>query len=217
MRPVTASAATARRTTFAGNVGLPLGQTGFANLSLEYGNAEPTNRAIQRNDAANLRAAGNTNVRDPAQVWGAPLIEDDLKIFGNYGYLFDNGLQWYAHNNYASKTVTGGFYFRNPNTRGAVFSGDGGDTLLVGDVLAATGRGSANCPTVAIVNNAPDPVAFGQVTENPNCFTFHQPFLGATGGSREGSRRSSAPTCTTCRWSPVSAASRAAGSPGTRA
>ena len=39
--------------TFAGNVGLPLGQTGFANLSLEYGNAEPTNRAIQRNDAAN--------------------------------------------------------------------------------------------------------------------------------------------------------------------
>ena len=78
--------------------------------------------------------------------------------------------------------MTGGFYFRNPNTRGAVFSGDGGDTLLVGDVLAATGRGSANCPTVAIVNNAPDPVAFGQVTENPNCFTFHQPFLGATGG-----------------------------------
>ena len=168
--------------TFAGNVGLPLGQTGFANLSLEYGNAEPTNRAIQRNDAANLRAAGNTNVRDPAQVWGAPLIEDDLKIFGNYGYLFDNGLQWYAHNNYASKTVTGGFYFRNPNTRGAVFSGDGGTTLLVGDVLAATGRGSANCPTVAIVNNAPDPVAFGRVTENPNCFTFHQPFRGATGG-----------------------------------
>ena len=63
-----------------------------------------------------------------------------------------------------------------------MFSGDGGATLLVGDVLAATGRGSANCPAVAIVNNAPDPGAFGQVTGNPNCFTFHQPFLGASGG-----------------------------------
>ena len=168
--------------TFAGNVGLPLGQSGFANVSLEYSNAEPTNRAIQRNDAAGLRAAGNTDVRNPAQVWGAPKLEDDLKFFGNFGYLFDNGLQWYAHSNYARKKVTGGFYFRNPNTRGSVFSGDGGDTLLVGDVLAATGRGSANCPTVAIINNAPDPVAFDQVTGNPNCFTFHQPFLGSPNG-----------------------------------
>ena len=39
-----------------GNVGL--GQKGFANVSLEYGNADPTNGAIQRNDAAGLRAAG---------------------------------------------------------------------------------------------------------------------------------------------------------------
>ena len=167
---------------FAGNAGLPLGQNGFANFSLEYGNAEPTNRAIQRNDAAGLRAAGNTAVRNPAQVWGAPKVEDDLKMFGNFGYLFDNGLQWYAHNNYATKKVTGGFYFRNPNTRGSVFSGDGGATLLVGDVLAANGQGSANCPEVAIIDNAPDPVAFGQVTADPNCFTFHQPFEGAPDG-----------------------------------
>ena len=40
-----------------GNVGL--GQKRFANVSLEYGNADPTNRAIQRNDAAGLRAAGS--------------------------------------------------------------------------------------------------------------------------------------------------------------
>ena len=168
--------------TFAGNVGLPLGQNGFANLSLEYGNAEPTNRAIQRNDAAGLRAAGNTAVRNPAQVWGAPKVEDDLKIFGNFGYLFNNGLQWYAHSNYATKKVTGGFYFRNPNTRGSVFSGDGGATLLVGDVLAANDQGSANCPEVTIISNVPDPVAFGQVTADPNCFTFHQPFQGAPDG-----------------------------------
>ena len=56
----------------AGNVGLPLGETGFANLSLEYGNANPTDRSVQRLDAAALVAAGNTHVRDPAQVWGNP-------------------------------------------------------------------------------------------------------------------------------------------------
>ncbi len=168
--------------TFAGNVGLPLGRTGFANLSLEYGNVNPTNRAVQRDDAAALIAAGNTNVRDTAQVWGAPKIEDDLKVFGNFGYVFDNGLSWYAHTNYASKKVTGGFYFRNPNTRGSVFSLDRGRTLLVGDVLAARGMGSAGCPTVAVADAAPDPAAFAAVRSDPNCFTFHEPFAGAPNG-----------------------------------
>ena len=57
--------------TIAGNVGLPLGETGFANLSLEYGNSDPTNRSVQRADAAALIAAGNTAVADPAQILGA--------------------------------------------------------------------------------------------------------------------------------------------------
>ena len=108
---------------FAGNAGLPLGQNGFVNLSLEYGNANPTNRSVQRNDAQGIISAGNTNIRNPAQVWGSPLIEDDLKLFGNFGHLFDNGLQFYGHSNYASRKVTGGFYFRNPHTRGGVFRG----------------------------------------------------------------------------------------------
>ena len=93
----------------AGNVGLPLGENGFANLSVEYGGADPTNRAIQRNDAAGLRDAGNSQIRNTAQVWGSPLIENDLKVFGNFGYLFSDAVQWYAHGNYASKKVTGGF------------------------------------------------------------------------------------------------------------
>ena len=165
-----------------GNVGLPLGADGFANLSFEYGGADPTNRAIQRNDAAALRGAGNTQVRNTAQVWGSPLIENDLKTIGNFGYLFNDALQWYAHANYASKKVTGGFYFRNPNTRGSVFSIDGGETLLVGDVLAAAGTGSGNCPTVTIAGDRPDPDAFQEVLSSPNCFTFHQPFVGSSQG-----------------------------------
>ena len=109
--------------TFAGNVGLPLGSAGFVNLSLEYGSANPTNRSVQREDAQAIIAAGNTNLRNPAQIWGSPKLDDDLKLFGNFGYPFENGLQFYGHSNFASRTVTGGFYFRNPHTRGGVFRG----------------------------------------------------------------------------------------------
>ena len=158
--------------TVAGNVGLPLGASGFANLSLEYGNSDPTNRSVQRADAAALIAAGNTDVADPAQIWGNPTIEDDLKLFGNFGNLFANGLQFYAHTNYASKRVTEGFYFRNPNNRANIYSLDEGQTLLIGDVLAAQGMGSANCPVVRITDNVPDPAALAAVAADPNCFSF---------------------------------------------
>ena len=158
----------------AGNVGLPLGANGFANLSLEYGNADPTNRSVQRADAAALIAAGNTDVADPAQIWGNPTIEDDLKLFGNFGSLLGNGLQFYGHTNYASKRVTEGFYFRNPNNRANIYSLDGGETLLIGDRLAAQGMGSANCPVVRITDNVPDQAALAQVSANPNCFSFRE-------------------------------------------
>ena len=167
--------------TFAGNTGLPLGPEGFLNLSLEYGGTQPTNRAVNDGGTQAVIDGGNTFVRDTSRVWGSPLIEDDLKLFANFGTGGDRA-EFYGHANYASKTVTGGFYYRNPNNRGNVYSVDGGQTLLVGDVLAAQGMGSANCPTVNITNGTPDPAAFAQVRNNPNCFTFHQPFLGAPDG-----------------------------------
>ena len=103
----------------AANAGLPLGATGFANLSLEYGGANPTDRTAPRSDAIALIAAGNTDVpSDTPQVWGSPDIDDDLKLFGNFGYTTAAGVQVYGHTNYAGKRVTGGFFFRNPNTRG---------------------------------------------------------------------------------------------------
>ena len=164
---------------FAGNAGLPLGARGFANLSLEYGGSSPTNRSAPRSDAIALIAAGNTDVAsDTPQVWGSPDIDDDLKLFGNFGYTTAAGVQVYSHTNYASKRVTGGFFFRNPNTRGGVFSLDGGQTLLVGDALLAGGMGSANCPTVAITDNVADPVALRQVFDDPNCFSFRERFPG---------------------------------------
>ena len=176
-----------------GNAGLPLGPNGFLNLSLEYGNANPTNRSIQRNDAQDIIDAGNGNIRNPAQVWGSPLIEDDLKLFGNFGSLFDNGVQFYGHTNYASRTVTGGFYFRNPHTRGGVFRGpvvDGTPTLLVGDRVwaetAPTSRvppagrepGAGGCPTIPIIGNVPDAGALAAVEADPNCWTLYSRFPG---------------------------------------
>ena len=49
-------------------------------------------------------------------------------------------MRFYAHGNYVSKQVEGGFYFRNPNTRSGVFSttnAAGDSILLVGDMLDA--------------------------------------------------------------------------------
>ena len=99
-----------------------MGENGFFNLSMEYGAADPTSRSVQRNDAINIINTGNTDIRNPAQVWGSPLVEDDIKLFANFGSLFSNGAQFYGHANYASRTTTGGFYFRNPNTRTGVFT-----------------------------------------------------------------------------------------------
>ena len=134
--------------TVAGNIGLPLGEAGFVNLSAEFGESNPTSRSVQRDDAAALIAAGNTHVGDPAQIWGAPTIDNDLKLWANFGRFLGDGLQIYGHANYASETVTGGFFFRNPNTRAGVFSLDSGETLL------------------------------GRVLDDPNCFTFQEMFPG---------------------------------------
>ena len=163
--------------TIAGNVGLPLGDAGFANLSMEYGNADPTSRSVQRADASALIVAGNTAVADPAQVWGDSRVDDDLKLFGNFGHLSANGLQLYGHANYAEKTATQGFYYRNPNTRANIFSLDGGQTLLVGDALDARDGirdGSAGCPAVPITDNRPDQAALAQVFADPHCFNFQE-------------------------------------------
>ena len=162
-----------------GTLPSPTRPSGFANLSLEYGGSTPTNRSAPRSDAIALIAAGNTAVAsDTPQVWGSPDIDNDLKLFGNFGYTSAAGVQVYGHTNYASKRVTGGFFFRNPNTRGGVFSLDGGQTLLIGDVLMANGMGSANCPTVTITDNVADSVALQQVFDDPNCFSFRERFPG---------------------------------------
>ena len=167
--------------TVAANAGLPLGRTGFANLSVEYGYAGRTSRSVQRADAALLIAAGNDAVADPAQIWGSPRIEDNVKLWGNFGHLFDAGVQAYGHANYAGRRVTGGFFFRNPNTRAAVFSADAGRSLLIGDVQDARDGvpdGSAGCPAVPVAAARPDPEARARIFADPDCFSFQELFPG---------------------------------------
>ncbi len=166
----------------AGNVGLG-SEKGWANLSLEYGNADETVRSYQRQDATDLIAAGNTHVADPAQRWGQPFVRNDVKFFANYGAGLTEAVNLYGHANYASKEVEGGFYFRNPNTRGSVFSTDGGQTLLVGDLDGVDSGGE--CPTVTITDNVPDSEALDAVFNDDNCFTFQEAqgnFPGRPGG-----------------------------------
>ncbi len=156
----------------AGNIGLGREDL-WTNLSLEYGNANETDRSVQRDDAEALISAGNEDVADPAQPWGHPIIRNDVKLFANYGANIVDDIKFYGHANYAQKEVEGGFYFRNPNTRPAVFSNDEGETLLIGR-LAGTGE----VPIVKITNGVPDPVALQQVFNDPNLFTFQELFPG---------------------------------------
>ncbi len=170
----------------AGNAGLPIGENGFLNLTGEYGNSNPTDRSVQRNDAlALIRDEGNRHVRDPVQIWGSPEVSDELKLWANAGYLFSDAVSFYGHGNYVSKQVEGGFYFRNPNTRSGVFgtsNAEGESILLIGDMLDARDGvldGSANCPEVRVRDGVvADRDAWNRVLGDPNCFTFQKIFPG---------------------------------------
>ena len=158
-----------------GNLGLPLTDDGFANLSFQYKNADATDRSVQRPDAQRMIGEGNTFVATPAQVWGSPEIKDDLTIFLNAGIEINNDTQAYAFGNYSDREVTGGYYFRNPLNRGGVF-GDGEGNILVGDL---TGDMSGNCPEVPVTdNNVLDDPAYLAMAANPNCFSFNEMFPG---------------------------------------
>lgn len=53
----------------------------------------------------------------------APEISGDIKLFGNFGINLGNGSEAYAFGNWAERQAAGGFYYRNPHTRGGVLAG----------------------------------------------------------------------------------------------
>jgi iron complex outermembrane receptor protein len=165
-----------------GNIGMPFTDDGFANFSFQYKNADATSRSVQRPDAAGLAAAGNSFIQDPAQIWGNPEINDDITVFGNIGLDLGNDKEFYMFGNYSERDVEGGFYYRNPHNRGNVYSVDGGETLLVGD-LDGVGQG-ISCPTVNITTgNVLGQADYALIADNStavgqNCFAFNEIFPG---------------------------------------
>jgi len=161
---------------FAGNMGMELGANGFANVTLEYGSSDETVRSVQRNDAAALIAAGYP-VADPAQKWGRPFVDNDLKLFVNFGSQLTDSVELYGYGNYATKDVDGGFYFRNPLTRGGVYASGG--KLLVGDT---TGDMSGNCGQYAVSTADPSSAALAAaiagLKADDNCFNFNETIPG---------------------------------------
>ncbi len=190
--------------TLSANVGLPLGDRGFVNISGEYGEQDGTVRAVVRGDAAALIAAGNTAVADfltvnqytdkVPQYWGQPDITGNYKIFVNSGVDLTDSVKAYAFGNYAERTVRGGFFFRNPTNRGGVFRGPTVDPATgapldaslggVPSVRVATlpGGDATTCPRGVPLTSGggliPDPTILAAVTANPLCFTFLEMFPG---------------------------------------
>ena len=185
--------------TFAANKGFALTDAGFANISFEWKEQDPTSRSTQRPDAQGLIDAGNNNVRTPAaQIWGQPEISGDHKLFGNFGIDLGNGSEAYAFGNWAERQVEGGFYYRNPHTRGGVFAGpmvdpatgfteqQGGDahhhsvpSVKVADLTGNWTPESTTCPAgVPIVGNVPDAGIMAAVQSSPNCYTLYERFPG---------------------------------------
>ncbi len=166
---------------YSGNVGVPLTKKGFANFSFESRNVSETSRSIQRGGAAALIEAGNTFVKNPAQTWGSPEVNQDLKFFVNSGFDISSRMHVYLFGNYAQRAVDGGFYFRNPHTRSGVYRGENGTDLLVGD-MDGVGNGIP-CPTVPLGDNVLDDPSYEIIADNTtdvgkNCWAFNERFPG---------------------------------------
>lgn len=129
----------------AGNIGLPLFDSGFANLSLEYGSSEPTDRSVQHGDATALIQQGVEGVRVPAKPWGSPDVKSNIKFVANLGNNVGEDGHFYAFGNYAEREVETFFFFRSPMNRVGVYKTGDNFFLVGGDGCQA----KYNVPAVA--------------------------------------------------------------------
>ena len=126
-----------------GNIGLPLTENGFINISGQILNSNPTDRAVQRPDAIDLVARGFQGVPDPAQNWGDPDVRA-YRIVWNGGLMLSDTMEAYFFGNYAKSEQDGSFFYRNPEVT----------SPFTADPNAAVGR-------------VPNPSDFSQFDESP--------------------------------------------------
>jgi len=136
-----------------GNIGMPLGDSGFLNVTGTWMEQDATSRSTQRTDAATLIASGNAaqkaSIAQPyAQVYGGPEYRDNWNVFFNSGIDLSADLEFYAFGNYGQRETEGGFFYRNPNNRGGVYTN--GSTRAVVDTNIKAGQTgiTSNCPAL---------------------------------------------------------------------
>lgn len=106
----------------AANVGLPLGDTGFVNISAEYVDNEALSRGIQRPVAQALIDAGVQGVGADSpfgdepfvQTWGRPETSG-TRLFINSGVELSDSSEFYLRGGYANTDGRYRFFYRAPD------------------------------------------------------------------------------------------------------
>lgn len=126
--------------TVQGNIGFPLGASGFLSISGEMSEADATDRSEQYCGSwfcldqdnpvydsnawytaftenpefmAAARSSANIGPGDNVQPWGQPNTEAK-RVFFNAGYDLSGDMSLYAFGNYSESEADGGFYYRYP-------------------------------------------------------------------------------------------------------
>jgi iron complex outermembrane recepter protein len=107
---------------FSGNVGLPLGDRGYVNISGEYVDNDALSRGIQRPDAQALIDAGVQGVGADSPFGDAPLVQtwgrpqtQALRLFASAGYELSDNAELYAFGNFTDADGRYRFFYRNPS------------------------------------------------------------------------------------------------------
>ena len=149
-------------TVVSGNLGLPLGVSGFVNLSAEYNVQSGTDRSVQHPDAAALGALG-VPVANPAKPWGDAEVSGGIKTFANMGFDLGNA-RVYGFGNYTNRDIETPFFYRPPQGRTGVYVSGG--KILIG--------GGAECKAMYDYDATPENVVTVRdlLRDDAACFAF---------------------------------------------
>ena len=104
------------RLSVSGNIGLPLSDSGFVNLTGEYSSSQITSRGEARGDIPGIAAIVGSDVIPGHGLgvrWGDPDVEA-TKFFVNAGITISDRLDLYANANYMDNQTVNGFLYRVP-------------------------------------------------------------------------------------------------------
>ena len=103
------------------NIGLPIGDGGFVNATIEFTDNDALSRGIQRPDAQALIDAGVADVGTDAPFGDSPLVQtwgrpetDGVRVFVNSGFELSNSSELYARFSLAETDGRYRFFYRDP-------------------------------------------------------------------------------------------------------